>query len=160
MNSLGGKIDGNAVTEYQMGDKAYVSVKAGKGGLFMTAKASGMEIGINAVPEARENGIAAKATVTLNGMEVVTAEIEKLNEGEITGAFDTANKIELTIKDLKEKKNELVTLFRQDVAVNYKPVLKDKLQKAAPEMLSIFSSLKRLVKQNAPAVMNKVPALK
>ena len=155
-NSLSGSIDGKGVYEYHMGDQLDISVRAGKGGAYVTVKASGMEIALNIVPRPCENGKAATATVTFSGMEVLTADIEILKEGEITGAFDTANRTELTIKDLKEKKTELAKDLLQDATANYKPVLKDKLQKVAPDMLSVFASLKRMIKENAPAIVNQI----
>ena len=159
LHSLGGTIDGNGVSEYQMGDQVYTSVKAGKEGIFMIIRAQGMEIGINVVPEARENGKAATATVTLSGMELLKAEVELLNEGTLTGTVDTEVLTDINIMDLqdKAKAEEMGKALYADAMTNYKPALIEKLGKIAPDMLPVFSSIKRLVKGYLPAIMEKIP---
>lgn len=90
-------------------------------------------------------------------MELAKAETELIRGATLKGTFNTANKTELTLKDLKTKpKRELLRELRKDVAANYKPILQEKLKKVAPEVVSIFVSLKKLVKQSAPAVLNQL----
>ena len=155
-NTISGTIDGKGVYEYHMGDQLDISMKAGADGVFMTVKASGMVIAIHVVPRPCENGKAATATVTFSGMELLTVDIEVLQEAEITGTFDTTGRTELTIKDLKEKKTDLAKDLLEDAAANYKPVLMDKLQKVAPDMMSIFDSVVRLIKENAPELVSQI----
>ena len=156
MHAFGGMVDGCGVSEYQMGDQMYSAAMVGKGSVNMTVKAMGMEIDIKGVIEARQNGKAVVMTMSMNGMELMKAEIEKINEATLTGKFDTENKVEVTLESVKEMKGELIRDFRTDIAANYKPVLIEKLQKVAPDMLSIFAKTKNLVKQVAPTVIDKV----
>ena len=157
MHSIGGVVNGKGVSEYQMGDKVYSSVKVGNDGIFAVARIMGMEFEATAVPETRENGKAVIETLTMNGMELAKAETELIRGATLKGTFNTANKTELTLKDLKTKpKRELLRELRKDVAANYKPILQEKLKKVAPEVVSIFVSLKKLVKQSAPAVLNQL----
>jgi hypothetical protein len=111
-----------------------------------------MEIGIDALPEKRENGIAYVATVSFMKMEMAKIEVEKINDGILTGKFNIDGKQEITLKDLKEQKTELIKAVYNDAKTNYLPALKEKIQKIAPEMMSLFSSAKKLVK-NAPQMI-------
>ena len=158
-HSIGGKLGDGAVSEYQMGDKMAFSMRAGKEGVNMTVKAQGMDFGLTIVPEARENGAAAKATLTMNGMELMTAEFEKLDEATLKGlSVEAENVIDVTEFQDKEKAQELGKAMVEDMMKNYKPALKEKLEKVAPEMVEILFKVKELVKNNAGTIMQKLPA--
>ena len=139
-----------------MGDQMYSAAMVGKGSVNMTVKAMGMEIDMKGVIEARQNGKAVIMTMSMNGMEMMKGEIEKINEATLTGKFDTENKVEVNLESVKVLRGQLIKDLRKDVALNYKPILIKKLQKVAPDMLSIFAKTKNLVKQVAPTVINKV----
>ena len=151
-HSVGGKVGNSGVSEVQIGDQMYTNVQAGKEGVHMVIRVSGMEIGIDALPEKRENGIAYVATVSFMKMEMAKIEVEKINDGILTGKFNIDGKQEITLKDLKEQKTELIKAVYNDAKTNYLPALKEKIQKIAPEMMSLFSSAKKLVK-NAPQMI-------
>ena len=151
-HSVGGKVGNNGVSEVQIADQMYVKVTAGNDGAFITVKAQGMELAINVVPEKRANGRALVATISFMNLEMAKIEVEKLNEGILTGKFNIDGKKEITIKDLKEKGKELVKEVLNDATTNYLPALKEKIQKIAPEMMSLFSSAKKLIK-NAPQMI-------
>ena len=151
-HSVGGKVGNNGVSEVQIADQMYVKVTAGNDGAFITVKAQGMEFAINVVPEKRANGRALVATISFMNMEMAKIEVEKLNDGILTGKFNIDGKKAITLKDLKEKGKELAGEVINDAKTNYLPVLKEKIQKIAPEMMSIFSSAKKLVK-NAPQMI-------
>ena len=157
-HSIGGKLGDGGVSEYQMGDKMAFSMRAGKEGVNMTVKAQGMDFGLTIVPEARENGAAAKATLTMNGMELMTAEFEKLDEATLKGlSVEAENVIDVTEFQDKEKAQELGKAMVEDMMKNYKPALKEKLEKVAPEMVEILFKVKELVKNNAGTIMQKLP---
>jgi hypothetical protein len=145
-HSVGGKVGDNAVSEVQIGNQAYIYVKAGKGGVNVIIRAKGMEMGINAVPEKRENGVAVVTTISLMGMEMAKSESELINGATLTGKFNTEGKQAITVKELLAKKKELAKELVNDAKINYMTVLKEKIQKIAPEMMPIFSSVERLVK--------------
>ena len=158
-HSIGGKLGDGGVSEYQMGDKMAFSMRAGKEGVNMTVKAQGMDFGLTIVPEARENGAAAKATLTMNGMELMTAEFEKLDEATLKGlSVEAENVIDVTEFQDKEKAQELGKAMVEDMMKNYKPALKEKLEKVAPEMVEILFKVKELVKNNAGTIMQQLPA--
>ena len=158
-HSIGGKLGDGGVSEYQMGDKMAFSMRAGKEGVNMTVKAQGMDFGLTIVPEARENGAAAKATLTMSGMELMTAEFEKLDEATLKGlSVEAENVIDVTEFQDKEKAQELGKAMVEDMMKNYKPALKEKLEKVAPEMVEILFKVKELVKNNAGTIMQKLPA--
>ena len=158
-HSIGGKLGDGGVSEYQMGDKMAFSMRAGKEGVNMTVKAQGMDFGLTIVPEARENGAAAKATLTMNGMELMTAEFEKLDEATLKGlSVEAENVIDVTEFQDKEKAQELGKAMVEDMMKNYKPALKEKLEKVAPEMVEILFKVKELVKNNADTIRQQLPA--
>ena len=158
-HSIGGKLGDGGVSEYQMGDKMAFSMRAGKEGVNMTVKAQGMDFGLTIVPEARENGAAAKATFTMSGMELMTAEFEKLDEATLKGlSVEAENVIDVTEFQDKEKAQELGKAMVEDMMKNYKPALKEKLEKVAPEMVEILFKVKELVKNNAGTIMQHLPA--
>jgi hypothetical protein len=158
-HSIGGKLGDGGVSEYQMGDKMAFSMRAGKEGVNMTVKAQGMDFGLTIVPEARENGAAAKATLTMSGMELMTAEFEKLDEATLKGlSVEAENVIDVTEFQDKEKAQELGKAMVEDMMKNYKPALKEKLEKVAPEMVEILFKVKELVKNNAGTIMQHLPA--
>ena len=159
MSMLGGMVNGTGVSEYKMGDQMYTSVKVGNDGISMVIKALGMNLTIEAVPETRANGKAVVVRVTMSGMELLKAEIEKINEATLTGSFDTQNKTEITVRDLMEKKDEMIKLFKEDMVTNYEPVLIEKLQKVAPEVLSLLDGAKKLIQQTAPMLTTMLPAM-
>ena len=159
-HSVGGQIGDSGVSEVQVGDKVYVNAKAGKEGMNLVVRAQGMEFGIDVVPEKRANGKAVTATLSLMKMEMAKIEVEKLNDGILTGKFNIDGRKEITLKDLQEKKEEMANDVAKDVKVNYLPALKEKIQKIAPEMLPIFSSLKKLLKNAAQTMPAQfMPAL-
>ena len=145
-HSVGGKIGDYGVSEVQIGNQTYVYIKAGKDGVDIIYRAQGMEIGIKAVPEKRENGIAVVTTLSLMGMELAKSESELTKGATLTGKFSTEGKQAITLKDLKEKKTDLAKELITDAKTNYMPALKEKIQKSAPEMMPIFSSLEKLFK--------------
>jgi len=158
MHSIGGKLGDDGVSEFQMGDQMFFNLKAGKDGVVLNVKAQGMDIGLTIVPEARANGSAYKATLTFAGMEVYTAEVEKIDGAALKGlSLDAENTIDVAEFQDKAKAEELGKAMVDDMMKNYKPVLMEKLEKVAPEMLPIFSKLKQLVKDNAATVMEKLP---
>ena len=158
-HSIGGKLGDGGVSEYQMGDKMAFSMRASKEGVNMTVKAQGMDFGLTIVPEARENGAAAKATLTMNGMELMTAEFEKLDEATLKGlSVEAENVIDVTEFQDKEKAQELGKAMVEDMMKNYKPALKEKLEKVAPEMVEILFKVKELVKNNADTIRQQLPA--
>ncbi len=158
-HSIGGKLGDGGVSEYQMGDKMAFSMRASKEGVNMTVKAQGMDFGLTIVPEARENGAAAKATLTMSGMELMTAEFEKLDEATLKGlSVEAENVIDVTEFQDKEKAQELGKAMVEDMMKNYKPALKEKLEKVAPEMVEILFKVKELVKNNAGTIMQQLPA--
>jgi len=158
-HSIGGKLGDGGVSEYQMGDKMAFSMRASKEGVNMTVKAQGMDFGLTIVPEARENGAAAKATLTMNGMELMTAEFEKLDEATLKGlSVEAENVIDVTEFQDKEKAQELGKAMVEDMMKNYKPALKEKLEKVAPEMVEILFKVKELVKNNADTIKQQLPA--
>ena len=158
-HSIGGKLGDGGVSEYQMGDKMAFSMRAGKEGVNMTVKAQGMDFGLTIVPEARENGAAAKATLTMSGMELMTAEFEKLDEATLKGlSVEAENVIDVTEFQDKEKAQELGKAMVEDMMKNYKPALKEKLEKVAPEMVEILFKVKELVKNNADTIRQQLPA--
>ena len=158
-HSIGGKLGDGGVSEYQMGDKMAFSMRASKEGVNMTVKAQGMDFGLTIVPEARENGAAAKATLTMSGMELMTAEFEKLDEATLKGlSVEAENVIDVTEFQDKEKAQELGKAMVEDMMKNYKPALKEKLEKVAPEMVEILFKVKELVKNNADTIRQQLPA--
>ena len=156
MHAFGGMVDGCGVSEYQMGDQMYSAAMVGKGSVNMTVKAMGMEIDIKGVIEARQNGKAAVVTMALSGMELMKAEIELIDDAVLTGKFDTGNKVDITVRDIQENQQNVLEALRKDYFENYIPALNEKLQKVAPEMLSIFEKAMNLVEQAAPTVLNNV----
>ena len=51
MHSIGGKLGDGGVSEFQMGDQMFFSMKASKAGVDLNVKAKGMDIGLTIVPE-------------------------------------------------------------------------------------------------------------
>ena len=155
-HSLGGKVGDSSRTEVQIGNQAYVYVKAGNEGVDVIIRAKGMEFGINAVIEKRENGRALVTTLSMMGMEMVKSESEVIKGATLTGKFDTEGKQAITIKDLKGKAKELAKEMVNDAKVNYMPVLKEKIQKIAPEMMPVFSSMEKLFKNTVQTMAPKM----
>ena len=154
--SLGGKVGDSSRTEVQIGNQAYVYVKAGNEGVDVIIRAKGMEFGINAVIEKRENGRALVTTLSMMGMDMVKSESEVIKGATLTGKFDTEGKQAITIKDLKGKAKELAKEMVNDAKVNYMPVLKEKIQKIAPEMMPVFSSMEKLFKNTVQTMAPKM----
>ena len=48
--------------------------------------------------------------------------------------------------------------YMNELMKNYKPALKEKLEKVAPEMVEILFKVKELVKNNAGTIMQHLPA--
>jgi hypothetical protein len=147
-----------------MGDQIQTSVKAGKDGVFVTVKAMGMEINSNVTMETRANGKVVTETVSMGGMELAKAETEMINEGTLTGAIENGIRTDIEFKDLKgmtkEQLKALAKDFVKDFNENSKAAMMDKIRKVAPDMLPILTRTKKLVKDSAPAVIEKLPIKK
>ena len=142
--SVGGKVGDNGVSEVQIGNKVYVSFKAGKDGVNILIRVKGMEFAIDVVPEQRENGTAYIASVSFLNMEILKIELEIQKDVTLTGKLDTEGKKEITIRDFRQNK-ELAEEIAKDFLTNYKPVLDEKLQKVAPELMPVFSGLEKII---------------
>ena len=95
-------------------------------------------------------------TLSMMGMEMVKSESEVIKGATLTGKFDTEGKQAITIKDLKGKAKELAKEMVNDAKVNYMPVLKEKIQKIAPEMMPVFSSMEKLFKNTVQTMAPKM----
>jgi len=77
-------------------------------------------------------------------MEILKIELEIQKDVTLTGKLDTEGKKEITIRDFRQNK-ELAEEIAKDFLTNYKPVLDEKLQKVAPELMPVFSGLEKII---------------
>ena len=143
-NFISGQVGENGMLEVEIGDMWHINVKAGEKGVNVIILFQSTELNIDVVPEKRENGEVITATISLAGMEMVKFEYEMINEATLTGKFSIDGKKEITITDLRMNK-ELVKEISTAYLTTYKPVLNEKLQKIAPEMLPVIDKLEKLI---------------